>query len=231
MISIIIPTYNESLRIPILLEFLTGTLVNKAYEIIVVDGGSTDNTTSIAATFPHTHIIESAKGRSKQLNTGAKKAAGTCLYFLHADCLPPTDFCTTIIKSLENHDAGCFSIQFQPNSLWLSFFAWWSRFDIDAFRFGDQSLFITKDCFRSILGYDNNLELLEGQDIVKRLKKHKYQFIVAPSTITASSRLTTANGAIKEFGIYTCIILLNLLKVKSSKQAAFYRKYMSGGKM
>ena len=96
-LSIIIPTLNEAANLPLLLDALQARCLEKeALEIIVVDGGSTDNTLQVAKT-KNIRLYNSARGRAVQMNYGARKATGDFLYFLHADTLPPVHFDQKII--------------------------------------------------------------------------------------------------------------------------------------
>ena len=96
MISVIIPVYNEAASISGLLHHLdTHSKSGKITEVIIVDGGSTDETIPLARSFSENGsglplvICESEKGRARQMNAGANLARGNVLYFLHADTLPP----------------------------------------------------------------------------------------------------------------------------------------------
>ena len=87
MISIVIPTYNESGCIAQTLQDLT-LLCNEAeVEIIVSDGGSTDGTVEIASGYAR--VVQGQKGKALQLNAGARSAAGDILFFVHADMAIP----------------------------------------------------------------------------------------------------------------------------------------------
>ena len=145
-ISIIIPVLNEESCIGKLLEhLLANSSAKNISEIIVVDGGSFDNTINIVQAFSNftciynkeafnyidsrvledksistevlrtpINILDSEKGRAKQMNLGVKSATGDILYFLHADSLPPKCFDTLIIKEVEKENqAGCFRMQFE----------------------------------------------------------------------------------------------------------------------
>ncbi len=90
MISIIIPVLNESKQIHACLEALQ-TLRSKGYEIIIVDGGSDDNTLDIAQPLAD-QTINSETGRARQMNAGADIANGDVLLFLHADTRLPENF-------------------------------------------------------------------------------------------------------------------------------------------
>ncbi|NNE75855.1 MAG: glycosyltransferase family 2 protein [Pricia sp.] len=140
-------------------------------EILLVDGGSTDETLSIARNYKVT-VIHSEKGRSKQLNSGARKAQGDILYFLHADTLPPKGFDNSIIEAVENgHPTGCFQMKFDSKSRFLSFFAWFSRINHIICRGGDQSLFIAKKLFELSGGFNEAYRIYEDSEYIGRLYK------------------------------------------------------------
>ncbi len=92
-ISIIIPTYNEEETLDDLLVYLKQNAKTSDHEIIIADGGSRDNTLSIANKHQTKIVHCGRKGRAAQMNEGAEKASGSILYFLHADS--PGKFCRT----------------------------------------------------------------------------------------------------------------------------------------
>src|SRR4051812_32886229 len=114
MISVIIPTYNEEEHIAKTILSLKekdgGTSVT---EIIVSDGGSTDNTIGEAAKAGASVIASPVKGRAAQMNYGASLAKNPVLYFIHADTLPPGNFTRDIHNAIQkNYSAGCFRLSF-----------------------------------------------------------------------------------------------------------------------
>ncbi|MDG1501491.1 MAG: glycosyltransferase, partial [Ulvibacter sp.] len=145
-ISIIIPVLNEAANINRLLAHLiekeTGGYIS---EIIVVDGNSQDNTTEIVKEFSKNstvaiQLIQSERGRAKQMNAGANHSKSTILYFLHADSYPPQNFDSLIISEIEKQQlAGCFKMRFDTNHWWLALVSWGTRFNWKICRGGDQS--------------------------------------------------------------------------------------------
>src|SRR4051812_30882723 len=99
MLSIIIPTYNESSQIAETIGKTIAALATVAAEIIVVDGGSSDRTMEIAMETGVIAVLSDRKGRAAQMNFGASRSKGEILYFLHADSKPPFDFGTQILKA------------------------------------------------------------------------------------------------------------------------------------
>ncbi len=196
-ISIIVPVLNEETTIVKLIKAIKERSCHKNIkEIIIVDGGSTDNTSSIALK-QNVVVLTSDKGRAKQMNFGAKYATGDILYFLHADTIPPNNFDISILKGIsKNNLAGCFRMQFDCNSKFLQFFAWFSRINHKMCRGGDQSLFTTKDIFTKLNGYNEEYIIYEDGEFIERLYNIT-SFIVLQDKVTTSSRKYQQKGIIR----------------------------------
>lgn len=203
-ISIIIPVYNEELHVERLLVHLKkNSSPQNIKEIIVVDGGSTDKTVQLAIK-QNVTVLVSDKGRAKQMNHGAKNALGDILYFLHADTYPPKDFDKTIIHAFsQNQKAGCFRMKFDSGSKFLKFFAWFTRMNHKICRGGDQSLFICRDLFYKMKGYNEDYIIYEDGEFIDRLYKNT-RFKILPQEVTTSARKYEQMGMLKlqyHFGI------------------------------
>src|SRR5688500_4367447 len=108
MISIIIPTYNEGDQIEETIREIHSASRANITEVIVVDGGSKDQTIAIARNCGAMTILSPKKGRAAQMNHGASIAKGEVLYFLHADSIPPRDFTGYITTALaKGFSSGC----------------------------------------------------------------------------------------------------------------------------
>ena len=194
-ISIIIPILNEAATITKLLQHLIDNAnnISSIEETIIVDGGSTDDSKLVIEQFLSKHsnkikIIDSKKGRAKQLNSGARVAEGEILYFLHADSFPPKNYDQLIIEEVKKENlAGCFRMKFDDNHWWLKFLGWMTKFRSKKCRGGDQSQFITKKLFQEINGYDESYIVYEDNDLVDRLFAIN-QFVVIPEKIITSAR-------------------------------------------
>lgn len=188
-ISIIIPILNEAETISALIEHLIkNSSRENISEIIIVDGGSTDDSMKLVSELSEVTLLSSEKGRAKQMNTGAKAATGDILYFLHADSYPPKKFDQLIINEVKKGNlAGCFRMKFNSDHWWLKLAGWLTKFTWRACRGGDQSQFITKDLFKELKGFDERYIIYEDNDLINKLYAKK-QFVVIQEWLTTSSR-------------------------------------------
>jgi rSAM/selenodomain-associated transferase 2 len=197
-LSIIIPIYNEAKTIAKLIHYLAkSSSKQNIHEIIVVDGGSSDNSVDIISEYKNILIVLSEKGRAKQMNLGANTATGNILYFLHADCIPPKNFDKLILNEVENGDfAGCFCMKFDSSHWWLKVAGWFTKFSWIICRGGDQSLFIQKQLFHELGEFDENYVIYEDNVFIKKLyQRGKFKVIQKP--ILTSARLYEKQGVFK----------------------------------
>ena len=231
MISIIIPTYNEADQIE---QTISKTLAAKGAhetEIIVVDGGSADETVAIAKSNGAIAVVSERKGRGAQMNKGALVAKGDILYFLHADSIPPHNF-TNYIVNAGNAGAisGCFRLAFDFNHWFLKANCWFTRFNVNAVRFGDQSLFVTKDVFLKSGGFREDLIVMEDQEIIHRIKKHG-KFTVMNAAVTTSARKYNDNGIYNMQSIFFRIWLLYYLGFSQNYLLKVYKSLIRKHKL
>lgn len=222
-ISIIIPTLNEEGHISKVLQAIaTNATSGCIHEIIVVDGGSTDTTTTRALDLG-AKVLKSPKGRAKQMNVGAKNASGNILYFLHVDSMPPINFDKNIIKTFkEGYLAGCFRLKFNSKSLFLRFFAWCTRINHIICRGGDQSLFIHKSLFKALNGFDERYTIYEDNELTHRIYKGT-RFKIVPDYVTTSAR------RYHERGMFTLQFHFGVIHAKyfnGAKPSTLYAYYL-----
>ncbi|MEP7081026.1 MAG: TIGR04283 family arsenosugar biosynthesis glycosyltransferase [Ginsengibacter sp.] len=232
MISIIIPTYNEEENIAELIaEIKKRDHENIILEIIVSDGQSKDRTILFASNAGATVVVCEKKGRAAQMNYGASLANGEILYFLHADSIPPEDFSTHILNALKSkYISGCFRLAFDYDHWFLKANCWFTRFDVNAVRFGDQSLFVTKKVFRECGGFDESLLLMEDQEIIHRIKKYG-KFKVMNGAVITSARKYLANGIYRTQGIFFSIWLLYYLGYSQEYLLGLHKKLIRKTKL
>ena len=230
MISIVIPVLNESLHIEETLVHLEQNLSNEfPIEIIIIDGGSSDNTVAIIHSFnkkTNLNILLSStnKGRAKQMNYGASLAKYNILYFLHADGKPPKHFDKLIINNInQNNLAGCFRMKFDWDHWWLKLAGWLTKFNHKSCRGGDQSLFINKELFNSIGQYNEDYIIYEDNILISELYK-KNQFTVINNPIITSARLYKEIGLWRLQYYYFIIYFKKWLGNNPNQLYEFYKK-------
>ncbi|MFA0960263.1 TIGR04283 family arsenosugar biosynthesis glycosyltransferase [Roseivirga sp. BDSF3-8] len=202
-ISIIIPTYNEEKTIGRLLQVIKNRSgKDEVREVIVCDGGSMDNTRSIADKLGARVLISTQKGRAAQMNHGAAVACGEVLHFIHADCVPPKEFTSLILKKLPpGTQAGCFMSKFDMGHWFLRLGNYLSFLPFWFCRGGGQTLWVTRELFHRVGGYDERMKLMEEYDLIARLKKQT-RFRVIRRFVIASARDYRRNGALRLQFIY-----------------------------
>jgi len=224
-ISIIIPVLNEGNIIAKLLDYLL-KIQNPKFtkEIIVVDGGSTDATLEVLKTYPTVKVIHSQKGRAIQMNAGAKFSTSYILYFLHCDTFPPKDFDVEISAKVQNkYPSGCFKMKFDSNHIVLKVSQWFTQFNHKSCRGGDQSLFVVRNLFDKLNGFNENITIYEDNEFIGRLYKNS-TFTIIQKTVITSARKYHKNGVWKLQFHFIIIHLLNYMGFSNSSIQKYYSK-------
>ncbi|MEO0732416.1 MAG: hypothetical protein AAFZ52_06250, partial [Bacteroidota bacterium] len=150
----------------------------------------------------------------------------------HADTLPPCDWHHHLHQATQRGLPACFRLRFdrQDASRWLRFFARSSYLNVDAFRFGDQSLFVHREDFQASGGYDENLLLMEGHEIVRRLRRLRGGFAILPADVTTSARRYFRHGILYTQGVFCCIFCLYYLGVRQQRLGWLHRTAFRQGR-
>jgi len=161
------------------------------------------------------------------MNLGAKHAKGNILYFLHADSLPPHNFDQHIIDKIEEgNKAGCFIMKFNSKHWWLKLAGILTRLPWKVARGGDQSLFITRNLFNTIGGYDERFTIYEDNNLIGRLYA-KNQFIVIQKWLITSARRYEEKGLWRLQYHFWTIHLKNWLGADAETLHQYYLKHVS----
>ncbi len=186
--SIIMPVLNEEAVLEAQLTSLIEHSPQNDCEVLIVDGGSSDGTVTIAQRYGR--VISAPRGRASQMNAGAAVANGDILIFLHADTRLPANAFQAIEYILKKPEVvgGAFRIKFDDASLAYQFVAWTTnlRSCLSRIFTGDQAYFIRATSFRAINGYPEQ-PLMEDLAIIARLRTVG-KFVLMPQYVITSAR-------------------------------------------
>ncbi len=195
-----------------------------ADQVIVSDGGSTDDTRAMARSLGAV-VVNGTAGRGAQLNRGAREADGDVLVFLHADTTLPADARRQIERAIEAGNAGGGSrLEFDVAGPLLRFGARWinGRTRLTRLPLGDQAQFITREAFEALGGF-RDWPILEDLDLMRRLKRG-YRVAVLDGPVVTSSRRFRTGGKFKTIAINWSIWALYALGASPHRLARWYRK-------
>lgn len=186
-VSVIIPVLNEEKTILSLLQDLQSCR-QEGHELIVVDGGSKDQTMLIARELSD-KVISASKGRAMQMNAGAAQAKNEILWFLHSDTKISGEEIKIIQSSLKDKVWGRFNIKLSGTNVLFRVIETMIniRSYISGIATGDQGIFVKRDIFESVNGY-TDIPLMEDIDLSKKLKNIKRPVCLSSVLITSSRR-------------------------------------------
>jgi rSAM/selenodomain-associated transferase 2 len=223
MISIIVPVLDEAQLIGSFLIQLRARTPEA--EIIVVDGGSKDETIAESASLVD-HVLRAPRGRAWQMNAGAAVAHGDIFWFLHADVLIPQNALNEIVKAL-SEDAvvgGCFRLRF-PRREWVyrvSDSLGNQGVEIFGFALGDHGIFCRREAFLAAGGFPD-VPLMEDAEFYRALRRVG-RMRQLRKAIVASPRRFEQHGRWRTTAYYAVILALYVVGVRISVLTAIYRR-------
>jgi rSAM/selenodomain-associated transferase 2 len=199
-LSIVVPVLNEAQDIATFLAPLQA-LRELGHEVIVVDGGSSDNTVECTRPLADS-VIAAPCGRALQMNAGAQAAHGEVLLFLHADTRLPANAPSHIEEAARHHAWGRFDVKIAGRSGWLPVIAAMMnlRSRLTGIATGDQAIFVSRAAFNAVGGYPDQ-PLMEDIELSKRLKR-----IGPPASLRV--RVVTSGRRWERHGAWRTILLM-----------------------
>jgi len=220
-ISVVIPALNEAAQIATTIAAACDAGFD---EIIVVDGGSTDDTMACSAQAHR--VLTSFPGRALQQNAGAGIATGDVLFFLHADCRPHLDSARAIrqvLRDVPKIVAGAFHQHIDAPGWRFRLLEWGNRQRVRWFQmaYGDQGIFIRRAMFQELGGFAP-LPLMEDVDLMRRLRGHG-RLVLLPPPLTVSARRWQKRGVLRTTLRNWLLLTAYFCGISPEKLANFYR--------
>jgi rSAM/selenodomain-associated transferase 2/rSAM/selenodomain-associated transferase 1 len=222
LISIIIPTLNEA-------DVIKATIArlpeSEKVEILVVDGGSSDNTVVSAQTLGARVLIK-APSKAEQMNAGAAEARGKVLLFLHADTRLPANFEEIVMAAVSRDDicGGAFTLGIDSKAWSLRFIERVANWRARIFKlpYGDQALFVCRDLFLEIGGFPD-YPIMEDFEFIRRLKK-KSKITILPESVQTSPRRWQNFGVFKTWFLNQIIVAAYFIGIPPHRLSFWYRR-------
>jgi uncharacterized protein len=221
-LSVIVPTLKPIDAVAPLLAALEPQLW-PGDEIIVVQGRLPLGQEMVVLS-PRTRVVNSAPGRGRQLNCGARAAQGKLFWFLHDDCMPPPNFGYHVRKLTHVPHAvlGCFQLAFTPTNRALDLIARWANFRTRRLMlpYGDQGIFCRQETFEQVGGFRKAF-LMEDVDFVRSVRKLG-ALLPVPEKLHTSPQRYLSRGILYTSLRNHLLMALYLLGVDDRKLHALY---------
>ena len=185
-LAIVVPVLNEAANIPALCAHLQR--IAPSAEVVLVDGGSTDDTVRLARACGMT-VVSASRGRARQMNAGAQATQSPHLLFLHADTQLPEQALALVQDALQQHAWGRFDVRIQGQATMLrvvAFFMNW-RSRLTAIATGDQAMFMTRQAYDKVQGFPDQ-PLMEDIEMSSALKRISPPLCLRQQVLTSGRR-------------------------------------------
>ena len=221
-LAIVIPALNEAANLSRLLPDLARGCPGA--DIVVVDGGSGDDTAAVVARLPGPWLLESARGRAVQMNHGAREAGGDTLLFLHADTRLPDGAARAIEQALAEPGVvgGRFDVRFDNERPLFRVIAWFmnTRSRASGICTGDQAIFVRRADFEAVGGYPE-IPLMEDIELSRRLKR-RGNLRALRLRVTTSARKWEREGPLRTIGLMWALRFLHFCGVAPARLHRWY---------
>jgi rSAM/selenodomain-associated transferase 2 len=220
-ISVVVPALNEASQIEAALASARGPGVR---EIIVVDGGSSDDTARLARPYADL-VLCASRGRALQMNAGAAAARGAVLLFLHADTRLPPGFDAVVLSALADAETvgGRFDVRLVPSTALLHVVATLMnlRSRLSRIATGDQAIFVRRSVFEAVGGFEP-IPLMEDIAFSRALKA-RGRLACLHQRVDTSSRRWLGRGPLRTITLMWWLRLLYGCGVAPDRLRRLYR--------
>jgi rSAM/selenodomain-associated transferase 2 len=205
--SIIVPVLDEADALTRALPQLAALRAQGA-EIIIVDGGSSDGSAERCRAVAD-RVVQTARGRARQMNAGAAAASREVLLFLHVDTQLSDAALDLVMQALQqpSHAWGRFDVSIDGRSRWLAVVAALMnlRSRLTGIATGDQAMFVRRNAFVAVGGFPEQ-PLMEDIELSRRLRR-------TSRPVCLRDRVVTSGRRWERFGIWRTILLMWRLRL------------------
>jgi rSAM/selenodomain-associated transferase 2 len=215
-VSVIIPALNEATPLAAAIDAARAA---GAAEVIVADGGSSDETIAVARS-RGARVITGACLRAAQINRGIEAASHESIVVVHADTLLPAGATAAVEQALGDGAVfGAFQVRFLEGGARLACVAFMinARTRITKKPWGDQAQFGRRERLRY-----PELPIMEDYELARRMKRAG-RVAILPLTVSTSGRRFRAKGVLRTAAINWAIILAYHCGVSPERLARWYR--------
>ena len=223
-LTVIVPTLDEAAHLAASLSSLP-----READVVVCDGGSIDETISIA-TRSGARVVTGSRGRALQMNRGADAARGDTLLFLHADCTLGPDAYHQIQTALDNNDGddvvgGSFRMSIRDASWGLRWIAATSNARARYLHtpYGDQAIFVRRSAFEKLGGFPD-IPFMEDVALVRKLKRLG-KLVCVDETVTTGARHWKQLGPVRTTLLNWSMVALYLLGIPAERLEPYYHRW------
>lgn len=219
-LTIVVPALNAGEALARLLDDLQGC------HTIVVDGGSTDDTASVARRHG-AEVVQAAKGRGTQLAKGAEQVTTNWLLFLHSDTTLGKgwrEIVASFMTDVSNRSrVAVFTFRLDDEGRWprlVEKVVKWRTLKF-GLPYGDQGLLIHRSLYDEIGGYASH-PLMEDVDIARRLGRRR--IVLLPTEAVTSARRYQRDGYLRRTLRNLTCLMMYLAGVPPARLLRFYEK-------
>jgi len=239
--TVVVPVRNNEDTIAPVLQALTNQDY-KNYEVIVVDGSSTDQTRDIATRYPVKILIEEGRGPNHARNLGVQNASGEIVAFIDGDCKPDKEWLKALVENFTSPEVGCGggTIAVWNEKSYLARYGFWAKIPVmprfesrmiqHTKRFNElpvsANMAVKKEVFTKAGLFDTAFcGGFEETDLLWRIVKAGYKIIADPKAVVYHRHRTTLRGLLKQTWAYGVGAGLYCRKHPDSPVAQKYHKY------